>query len=201
VDRKEHWAAVYGRKPATEVSWYAPTLVRSLALITERGPDAAVIDVGAGASTLVDDLLASGYHDVTLLDVSAAALGATQERLGPKAASVNWIVGDVTAIDLEVDRYDVWHDRAVFHFLTASDDRAAYARLAAKSTKRGGCLIIATFAPDGPARCSGLETVRYDGARLAQELPGFTLKKELRELHRTPSGAEQQFMYALLEKA
>jgi SAM-dependent methyltransferase len=198
MDRAAHWQDVYASKQPGQVSWYAPRLERSLSLISGvASPDAAVIDVGGGASTLVDDLLRLGFHDVTVLDVSEAALQASQRRLGAAAERVHWIVSDVLAARLP-RRFDLWHDRAVFHFLTDPADRATYAALARASVVPGGHLVMATFAPDGPSRCSGLDVARYDGAMIAGELAGFELVEESREAHVTPWGAEQRFAYFLL---
>jgi len=202
MGRDQHWEDVYTKKRPTEVSWYAPSLARSLDLIFRASkPGSAVIDVGGGASTLVDDLLRAGYRDVTVLDISAAALTAAQGRLGSAARSVHWLIADVVAAELPTARFDLWHDRAVFHFLTEATERAGYAALARSSVKPGGHLVMATFAPDGPSRCSGLEVRRYDGASLAGEFSGFELIEESRESHTTPAGAEQRFTYALLRRA
>lgn len=202
MERDRHWEGVYTEKQSNTVSWYAPTLARSLDLITRvTGPDSAVVDVGGGASTLVDDLIRLGYLDVTVLDISSAALTVARERLGPAAERARWIVGDVVTALLPGARFDLWHDRAVYHFLTAATDRAAYATLVQRSVKPGGHLVMATFAPDGPSRCSGLDVVRYDGPSLARELPGFELIEETRESHTTPSGTEQRFSYSLLRRS
>ena len=202
MDRNEHWQRVYGQKKPDEVSWYSPHLEPSLASIATAATAATkVIDIGGGASTLVDDLLASGLTDLAVLDISSVALDAAKERLGERATRVTWILGDVTSIDLPADAFDVWHDRAVFHFLTQAPERAAYLSRLRKSRKVGGRLVIATFAPDGPTRCSGLEVMRYDAESLAQELgPAFTLEEELRVTHRTPSGSEQKFFHCVFRK-
>lgn len=198
MDPKTHWDKVYQTKPATEVSWYRPHLEVSLQLIEEAAPDhaARIIDVGGGESTLVDDLLGRGYRDLTVLDISATALTVAKERVGTSAACVRWLCGDVTKIELPRQRYDVWHDRAVFHFLTDANDRAAYVRQVAHAVKPGGHVIVATFGPEGPTRCSGLDVVRYDPDALHDQFgPGFRLVRHLTELHRTPAGAIQQFTY------
>ena len=171
----EHWDAVYGAKAPDAVSWYAPHLEHSLAMIrTVADPPAAIIDVGAGASTLVDDLLDLGYARVTLLDVSSAALAVTRVRLGARAKNVQWIAGDVTTADLPGKAYDVWHDRTVFHFLTEPADRRAYVRVATECLKPGGHAILATFSLEGPMRCSGLDVIRYDAESLSRALgPAF----------------------------
>lgn len=203
MDRERHWQGIYGSTPPTAVGWYAPHLDRSLAMIRAVAAlDAEIIDVGGGASTLVDDLLALGYRRISVLDVSATALDVAQQRLGSAARTVAWLTADITRADLPPDRYDVWHDRAVFHFLTEASDRQAYADVARRSLKRGGYLIMATFAPEGPRRCSGLDVVRYDARRLVSELgPGFAVKQDVQESHVTPGGAEQKFLYCLLQKA
>jgi SAM-dependent methyltransferase len=202
MERERHWEEVYTTKAPDQVSWYAPRLDRSLELILHaRRPPAAVIDVGGGASTLVDDLLRLGYGPVTVLDVSDSALQLSRARLGSDSGRVCWLAGDVIHTDLPREAYDVWHDRAAFHFLLDPADRAAYAARAARSVRKGGRLVIATFAPDGPAKCSGLEVARYDGAALASTLgPSFRLEAEARETHVTPWGAEQRFTYAVLER-
>ena len=201
VEREKHWDDVYTKKHSSEVSWYAQHLERSLTLIrTVSRPTSAIIDVGAGSSSLVDDLLAAGYTDLSVLDVSAAALGVAQNRLGNSSETVTWIVADITRAELPPDRFEVWHDRAVFHFLTSWGDRAAYAERARRSVRAGGHLVMATFAPDGPTRCSGLETARYDGPSLAKEFLGFELLQEVRSSHVTPAGVEQRFVYSLLRR-
>jgi len=145
---------------------------------------------------LVDDLVARGYADVTVLDISQAAIEVAKTRLGPASASVHWITGDITAVGLGAARYDVWHDRAVFHFLTSADDRAAYVRQVARAVKLGGHVIVATFGLGGPEKCSGLDVVRYDAENLHGEFgPKFRLLDSVTELHETPWGTPQEFMY------
>ncbi|MBP7702017.1 MAG: class I SAM-dependent methyltransferase [Phenylobacterium sp.] len=195
---RAHWENVYQTKAADQVSWYRPHLEVSLGLIERAAPDrsSAIIDVGGGEATLVDDLVARGYSDVTVLDISRAAIEVTQARLGASAASVHWIAGDIAAVELDAARYDVWHDRAVFHFLTNADDRAAYVRQVARAVKPGGHVIVATFGPDGPKTCSGLNVVRYDAESLHGEFgPRFRLLDSVSEVHETPWGAPQQFTY------
>jgi ubiquinone/menaquinone biosynthesis C-methylase UbiE len=197
---RDHWNRVYETKQPTEVSWYRAHLETSLALIEQAAPDrrSAVIDVGGGESTLVDDLLAKGYSDLTVLDISATALDATRARLGAAAPGVHWLTGDVTEIILPGARYDVWHDRAVFHFLTEATQRAAYVRQVARAVRVGGHVIIGTFALEGPTRCSGLEVMRYDAEKLHEQLGSrFELLQHLEEVHRTPAGREQQFVWCL----
>ncbi|MBZ5606664.1 MAG: class I SAM-dependent methyltransferase [Acidobacteriia bacterium] len=198
MDTQAHWETVFGSKAPDAVSWYRPHLETSLGLIERAasGKSAAMIDVGGGESTLVDDLLARGYQDVTVLDISATALEVTRQRLGADAERVHWIEADVTRVDLEPRRYEVWHDRAVFHFLTAESDRRAYVQRVAQAVKPGGHVIVSTFGPEGPKKCSGLDVVRYDAEALHQQFGRrFHLVESCQELHRTPFGATQQFLY------
>jgi 2-polyprenyl-3-methyl-5-hydroxy-6-metoxy-1,4-benzoquinol methylase len=195
---KAHWEGVYRSKATDEVSWYKPHLDVSLRLIEEAAPDraSAIIDVGGGEATLVDDLVGRGYRDVTVLDLSQAAIDVAKGRLGATAASVSWITGDITQIELATARYDLWHDRAVFHFLTEAEDRAAYVRQVARAVKLGGHVIVATFGPEGPEKCSGLDVIRYDPASLHGQFGAkFRLLDSVKELHETPWGTPQQFVY------
>ncbi len=195
---KDHWDNVYLTRAVDEVSWYRPHLEVSLGLIEQATTDtgSAIIDVGGGEATLVDDLVARGYRDVTVLDISPAAIEVAQRRLGSSAAVVQWITGDITTVELEAARYDVWHDRAVFHFLTSPRERAAYVRQVAGAVRVGGHVIVATFGPDGPEKCSGLDVVRYDAENLHGEFGSkFRLLDSVTELHETPWGTAQQFMY------
>ncbi|WP_426039943.1 class I SAM-dependent methyltransferase [Brevundimonas sp. DC300-4] len=195
---KAHWENVYQTKAVDEVSWYRAHLETSLRLIEDAATDrdSAVIDVGGGEATLVDDLVSRGYTDVTVLDISQAAIEVAKDRLGLAAAPVHWITGDITSVELEAARYDLWHDRAVFHFLTSADDRAAYVRQVARAVRLGGHVIVATFGLDGPKKCSGLDVVRYDAENLHGEFgPKFRLLDSVTELHETPWGTPQQFMY------
>jgi 2-polyprenyl-3-methyl-5-hydroxy-6-metoxy-1,4-benzoquinol methylase len=198
MDSKTHWEKVYTTKQPEAVSWYRPHLETSLALVERaaQSHSASIIDIGAGESTLVDDLLARGYKNIAVLDVSQTALEVTKKRLGLLAEQVNWIVGDITQVDLESFAYDVWHDRAVFHFLTSIEQRAAYVRNVAKAVKPGGHVIVSTFGPEGPTKCSGLEVMRYDAESLHNEFgTRFRLVESFKELHQTPFGTTQQFMY------
>lgn len=198
MNTKAHWEKVYQSKAVDEVSWYRPHLDVSLGLIKDAAPDrgSAIIDVGGGEATLVDDLVGRGYGDVTVLDISQAAIEVAKARLGPAAASVRWITGDITQVELEVARYDLWHDRAVFHFLTKAEDRSAYIRQVARAVKPGGHVIVATFGPEGPEKCSGMDVVRYDAGSLHGEFGAkFRLLDSVTELHETPWGTPQQFMY------
>ncbi|MFH0794430.1 MAG: class I SAM-dependent methyltransferase [bacterium] len=203
MDREKHWQGVYRSKSADQVSWYAPHLDRSLAMIQALAdPVSEIIDVGGGASTLADDLLKSGYTKVSVLDVSSDSLEIAKRRLGSRAEAITWIVADITQTRLPPERYDVWHDRAVFHFLTDAADRRAYAELAKSSLKRGGHLIIAAFSLEGPTRCSGLDVVRYSAETLQRELgPEFVLEQELHESHLTPTGAAQKFVWCSFQKS
>lgn len=161
----------------------------------ERTP-APIIDVGGGESTLVDDLLARGYQNISVLDVSQTAIDVTRKRLEEAAECVHWIVGDVTKVALEAKAYDVWHDRAVFHFLTSNQERAAYVERVARAVRTGGHVIVGTFGPEGPTKCSGLEVMRYDAESLHGEFGRrFRLVESSKELHETPFGATQQFLY------
>jgi ubiquinone/menaquinone biosynthesis C-methylase UbiE len=204
VDKTLHWERVYRTKQPTEVSWYRPHLELSLRLIEEAAPNrgAQIIDVGGGESTLVDDLLNRGYGNLSVLDVSSTKLDVAKERLGDNAGTVNWLCGDVTTIAFTGHQYDVWHDRAVFHFLTEPTERAAYVRQVTRAVKLGGHVIVATFGPEGPTQCSGLSVVRYDPNSLHSEFgTSFQLVKHLTELHQTPAGSIQQFTYCFCNLA
>lgn len=200
MDMQQHWENVYGTKAPDQVSWFRPHLETSLALI-ERGTrgdrSASIIDVGGGASTLVDDLIERGYRKVTVLDISQAALDVAQKRLAEAfSESVRWLRADVTQAGFPTHSYDVWHDRAVFHFLTAPEDRVAYIRNVASAVKPGGHVIVSTFGPDGPTKCSGLDVMRYDAESLHGEFGAhFRLIESSKELHDTPFGTTQQFLY------
>jgi ubiquinone/menaquinone biosynthesis C-methylase UbiE len=198
MNSKTHWESVYQTKPAEGVSWFQPHAQQSLELIRRitHGETSRIIDVGGGASTLVDDLLARQSFDISVLDISTSALDVARQRLGPKALAVNWIAGDITEVALPANTYDIWHDRAVFHFLTDSRDRAAYVEQVRRSVRRGGHVIVAAFGPDGPMQCSGLPVVRYAPGALHSEFGGkFELLEHLTEAHHTPAGAIQQFVY------
>jgi len=200
MDARSHWENVYTTKAPEAVSWYRLHLEKSLEIVERVASDrsAAIIDVGGGESTLVDDLLARGYQNVAVLDVSPTAIDVAKRRLGRAADSVQWIVGDITSVELPSSAYDVWHDRAVFHFLTEKEQRAAYARQVARGVKPGGYVLVSTFGPEGPTKCSGLEVVRYDAESLHAEFGvRFRLLESLKELHETPLGTTQQFLYCL----
>lgn len=201
---KEHWEQVYAGRSASAVSWYQAHAERSLGLIraTGAGTNASIIDVGGGASTLAEDLLAQGYTDLTVLDISAAAIATAKARLGERALEVRWIEADITTINLPRHCIDVWHDRAVFHFLTQPEDRMTYVSEVLHAVRPGGHVIIATFAEDGPTRCSGLPVVRYSPGELHAEFgQAFSLYRSEREEHVTPTGAVQQFLYCHMRKS
>ena len=198
MDSQTHWEKIYTEKAPDRVSWYRPHLETSLRLIEQVAPDhsASVIDVGGGESTLVDDLLDHGYQNTTVLDISQTAVDANRKRLGKAAERVRWLVADITKVELDPAAYDVWHDRAVFHFLTAMADRIAYVRQVARAVRHGGHVIVSTFGPEGPTKCSGLEVVRYDAESLHREFGvNFRLLGSSKELHQTPFGTIQQFLY------
>lgn len=199
---RSHWEEVYSTKADTAVSWFQPHSVRSLELIESAMPDraSAIVDIGGGASRLVDDLIARGYTDLTVLDVAEAALEKSRTRLGREADKVAWIAADITQWR-PPRAFAVWHDRAVFHFLTEPDSQAAYLSALEAGTSAGSIVIMATFALDGPDKCSGLAVQRYSPATLAARVgPAFSLTNEALETHRTPWGTEQRFSYAILRR-
>jgi SAM-dependent methyltransferase len=196
-DRK-HWDAVYANRGPDRVSWFRPHLDQSLAFLDAAniGRTAGVIDVGGGASTLVDDLLERGYSNITVLDLSEAALESARARLGERAARVHWICADVTEAHLPSREYDFWHDRAVFHFLRDPMARSRYVDAVHKSLKPGGHIVVATFGPHGPEKCSGLEVLRFTPDALHAEFgPAFAKIASATETHTTPWGTEQEFVY------
>jgi 2-polyprenyl-3-methyl-5-hydroxy-6-metoxy-1,4-benzoquinol methylase len=198
MDPKTHWEKVYKTKAPEQVSWYSPHLETSLALMDRSAgaTSGSIIDVGGGESTLVDDLLARGYQNITILDISQTAIDVTKKRLKQLAERVQWLAGDVTKIELPRGAYDVWHDRAVFHFLTGTYERLAYVRQVAHAVRRGGHVIVSTFGPEGPAKCSGLDVARYDADSLHEQFGArFQLVDSAKELHQTPFGTTQQFLY------
>ena len=198
MSRREHWEQVYSSKPPDRLGWYKPRLQTSLDWITELSLDANVpiIDVGGGASTLVDDLLERGYSAITVLDLAAPALELIRARLGEKGSTVTWLCGDVTEIELSENAFELWHDRAVFHFLTDAGDRERYRANLCKALRPGGHVIIGTFAPEAPPRCSGLPVQRYDLDLLRETLGGeFELRRHQEEMHVTPGGVEQMYLY------
>ena len=196
-ERKAHWEDVYLNKSPLLVSWYQQVPTLSLLLITSAALplDAPIIDVGGGASTLVDGLCDEGYTNISVLDVSANALAHTRSRLGEKADTVEWFEEDVTCFK-PPHRFALWHDRAVFHFLTKKADKRKYLDVLKQSLEPGGHLIIMTFATDGPRKCSGLDVVQYDAEKLTEELgPGFEPVETGHEIHTTPAGGQQKFAY------
>jgi SAM-dependent methyltransferase len=200
VDSKAHWEHIYETKSPNQVSWFEPDATLSLALVRSVAPtrEEAIIDVGAGASTFVDGLLTAGYHRITVLDLSAAALAHAQHRLGERTRTVQWREADVLDVALPANAFDVWHDRAVFHFLTRAVDRRAYVAQVRRALRPGGFALVATFATDGPSRCSGLEVARYSANSLHAEFGAdFELLSSDQLMHMTPWGAEQPFMYCL----
>src|SRR6266403_3152134 len=200
--RQAHWEGVYSKKDENEVSWFQENPAPSLELIAQVGatPASVIIDIGGGASRLVDNLIDRGFEDVTVLDLSEAALEAAKARLGGRAAQVHWIVADATVWE-PLMAYDIWHDRAAFHFLTEDRDHAAYIARLKQGLKIGGHAIIATFALDGPEKCSGLPVMRYDATRLAQALgSGFKLLRSQRNDHATPWGSQQRFQFSAFQR-
>lgn len=201
MDRKQHWEGVYAAKPPTEVSWFEAEPKISLDLIELASPaHRSVVDVGCGASALAGRLLDRGFGRVASLDISATALDRAKSSLGARAGLVEWIEADVTTAS-DIGQFDVWHDRAVFHFLTAPEDRRKYVDLASRTIVPGGHLILGTFATDGPPQCSGLDVCRYDSELLAKELgPSFKLIKEVAHTHTTPWGKPQKFIFGLFQR-
>lgn len=200
MDSKPYWEAIYGTKRAGEVSWFQPAARLSLELIQRVVPNraAAILDVGGGASTLVDGLLGAGYYRVSVLDLSSAGLAQARQRLGPAAAQVMWQEADILEARLPRAAVDVWHDRAVFHFLTAAADRRRYVEQVRHAVRPGAHVLVATFAHDGPTRCSGLEVARYTPEALHGEFgEHFRLLSSTREDHVTPWGSHQPFVYCL----
>jgi SAM-dependent methyltransferase len=200
VDSKAHWEHIYETTNPTQVSWFEPDATLSLALVRSVAPtrEEAIIDVGAGASTFVDGLLTAGYHRITVLDLSGAALAHAQHRLAERARTVQWREADVFDAALPANAFDVWHDRAVFHFLTRAVDRRAYVAQVRRALRPGGFALVATFATDGPSRCSGLEVARYSANSLHAEFGAdFELLSSDQMTHVTPWGAEQPFTYCL----
>lgn len=198
--RKEHWERIYREKGSEELSWFQREPRLALDLIGRVAPDpqTRIVDAGGGSSRLVDGLLDAGYRRVTVIDISSEAIKVAKDRLGKRASLVNWRVDDVLAADLAPGSCDVWHDRAVFHFLTKPSERARYISKVGASVRPGGFVIIATFAEDGPLRCSGLEVQRYSAAALAAEFgDSFEVLERHREEHRTSAGATQAFTWAV----
>lgn len=203
MNRKNHWERIYKTRSPTQVSWYQKRPTKSLALIRQAGVgiDAALIDVGGGASTLINHLLDQGYRRLTVLDISGEALDTSKRRLGRRAKNVTWIESDVTTARLPKAAYDIWHDRAVFHFLTNARDRKRYKSALARALKPEGHFIIATFAADGPLKCSGLAVRRYSVDNLQKEFGAqYKLLKSVNEAHHTPFETQQKFTYCCFQK-
>jgi SAM-dependent methyltransferase len=204
MNLKAHWEQAYADRPPEQLGWYRPRLESSLALIAAAGlrKDQPLIDVGGGASTLVDDLLALGYERITVADLSDAALERARRRLGDRAEAVTWMSADMLTAELPAAGYDLWHDRAVFHFLTAAADRAAYLAQLRHALGPGGQAIFGVFAPEAPPRCSGLEVRRYTPEGLRDEIgSGFVLLEQRSERHVTPGGVEQAYVYCRFRRA
>lgn len=198
-ERQQHWEEVYRGKEEGEVSWYQEYPDTSLQLIERAGldSDAPVIDVGGGASMLVDNLLRKGFCRLAVLDISASAIECARQRLGDQAGQIEWLVADVTRFHPD-HRFALWHDRAVFHFLTETEERHRYLEVLKSALEEGGYLVLATFAQDGPEQCSGLPVERYDTDKMQAVLgKSFALLESRRETHVTPAGKEQRFTYAL----
>lgn len=200
-----HWENVYRNKSIDQVSWYQREAALSLQLIRDSGLDpetARIIDVGSGASVLLDNLLDAGFRHLTALDIAASALAASRERLGERGDRVDWKLGDVTRVDLPEAGYDLWHDRAVFHFLTHEEDRRRYVAQVWRAVRPGGFVIIATFGPNGPLQCSNLDIRRYTPEALHGEFgDGYELLGHHAEMHATPAGKEQDFVYCYCRRA
>lgn len=205
MDRQQHWRDVYTRKAEDQVSWYQPRATQSVEMLQRAGWDlgGALIDIGGGASTLVDDLWRAGARDLTVLDIAPEALQVARQRLADQglaeaAQAVQWLAADITAVELPERRYDVWHDRAVFHFLTEPAQREAYLAQVQRAVRPGGLVLVATFADDGPEKCSGLEVCRYSAAQLHQTFGDrYRLLDQQRQVHVTPWGSEQRFTWCL----
>lgn len=203
MERKSHWENVYQQVDCSRVSWFRPHLELSLQLIDSIAlpHSAQIIDIGGGCSTLVDDLLGRGFTKITVLDISSHAIQLAKQRLGDRSQHVTWIEADITTAQLSEKRYDLWHDRAVFHFLTAPEDRKAYVLTAQRALKPGAHMIIATFSPEAPPKCSGLDVVRYTSSSLSREFAdNFELVEALEQEHRTPSGVRQPYIYCHFKK-
>jgi len=204
MERKQHWEQVYKTKAPDAVSWYAPHLDESLKYITAAGlvrEHAAVIDVGGGEATLVDDLLAAGYQNLSVLDISAKALEVAAERLGSRAGMVTWLAADILEHEFAEASVDIWHDRAVFHFPTSSEQRQAYVAQVLKALRPGGFAIVGTFGPNGPEKCSGLPVMRYAPDSLHSTFgTRFTLLKHSIDVHTTPWNAPQEFVYCFCRR-
>lgn len=204
MNQKDHWEQTYSSKSAERLGWYKPHLQTSLSWITalKLPTDAPIIDIGGGASTLVDDLLEVGYQSISVLDISENALSAAKARLGEKAQLIDWVAGNITTVELPAQHYELWHDRAVFHFLTEPDQQRQYRDRLLSALKPGGHLVIGTFAPEAPSKCSGLTVQRYDSELLQNTLGDeFELIRQDKEMHTTPGGVEQMYLYCHFRKS
>ncbi len=203
MSEKHHWQQVYSAKSTDEVGWYAPHLATSIKWITDLDldPGEPIIDVGGGASTLVDDLLGKGHSDISVLDLSERALSVVKERLGTRANLVSWLQGDVTEVELPSNHFALWHDRAVFHFLVEPEQQMKYRDKLLQALEPGGHFIIGVFELEAPPQCSGLPVQRYSVEKL-NVIFGveFDLKRHQKEMHKTPSGVEQQYLYCLFQR-
>jgi SAM-dependent methyltransferase len=198
MNRKDHWEQVYANRATDKLGWYKPHLETSFRWIEalDLAKDAPIIDVGGGASTLADDLLDTGFRSITILDISEKALSHVKARLGGKAERVTWVAGDITSVDLPARHYELWHDRAVFHFLTEDEQQRQYRDNLLRALKPGRHLIIGAFTLEAPPRCSGLPVQRYSLEQLQDTLGGeFELVKHVKDLHLTPGGVEQMYIY------
>jgi SAM-dependent methyltransferase len=203
MELDHHWENVFSAKSPEEMSWYEPHLATSLEWILEAAPSSSssIIDVGCGTSTLVHDLYAQGFRSMTMLDISPRAIAQSQERLGTVAREIGWMIGDVTRCSLPNTAFDIWHDRAVFHFLTEQEERDSYVKQVASALKPSGQIVIATFAINGPRSCSGLPVSRYDRPSIEQQFGrAFRLMKSATVTHQTPTGVNQEFLYCRMAR-
>ncbi|MDA9983378.1 class I SAM-dependent methyltransferase [Gammaproteobacteria bacterium] len=203
MSKKDHWEQVYSTRLTERLGWYKPHLQTTLSWIEGLGldADAPIIDVGGGASTLAEDLLHAGYRSITVLDISEKALSSVKARLGKEVERVTWLECDITSVELPTDFYELWHDRAVFHFLTTPEQRRKYRANLVRALKPGGNLIVSTFAPEAPRKCSGLPVQRYNLKQLENTLGAeFELRQHHNELHITPGGVEQMYLYCHFRK-
>ena len=201
MDNKQHWDTVYGSKAPNAVSWYAPHLETSLKLIHQASPDksSAIIDIGGGEATLVDDLLSEGYQDISVLDISQKAIDVARSRIDKQADRVHWYCADIIQATLQQNYFDVWHDRATFHFLTTTEQISKYIKTVRKSVT--GFLTIGTFSKNGPEKCSGLEIKQYKEEQLTMELKdGFDKIKCITEDHLTPFKTTQNFLFCSFKR-
>jgi ubiquinone/menaquinone biosynthesis C-methylase UbiE len=203
MSTKQHWQQVYSTKSTDQVGWYAPHLTTSIKWITDLDldPDDPVIDVGGGASTLADDLLDKGYRKVSVLDLSDSAISVVKKRLGTRASQISWLLGDVTEVDLPVSHFELWHDRAVFHFLVEPGQQMKYRDKLLRALKPGARFIIGVFELEAPPQCSGLPVERYSVEKLSAIFGAeFNLERHQKEMHKTPSGVEQQYLYCQFQR-